>query len=356
MARLTGPEYKKWTEAFKDAFDKPASLEFIVRVATGKGLEQVAIGANVEEMIEILIHEADRGGWLKKLLDAAVERLPGNALLDALSVDFAAAMIIEPDSPFDAHRIFGEAMFDREELRKGLRALQSDGAPPVLLVHGDPYTGKTWSARLIRHVADKLDGINFVLVDLEDLKGKAVNAATIGERIALESGLGQSPPPNEEMDAQWVRQYCQWLGRRAKETGSAQWVVIDHLQKVLLGQGAKDFLHGFGREIPFLMPMVRLIILSYHEPDDLAAGIGRIQRDPIQKMPMLEMRKWLATFFGAELLSQQRNALMVPDLAELRPRVAAATEEVMSHVQDDSPERLVQMGKALRDELARVQI
>lgn len=356
MARLSGQEYKNWVAAFQDAFANRPDVAYIVKVAIGKELDQVVIGENVSQEIEVLIRKADDGGWLRPLLEAALERQPERAMLGDLATDFKAATIIEPDSPFDALRIFGEAMFDRSEFRTKLKGLQSDGGAPVLVVHGERYSGKTWSVRLISHVVNRTQGVTMVLVDLAEYEGKVVDAAKLGELIAAESGLGEGPEPNEEMDSQWIRQFCNWFGREAKGKGDGWWIVIDHLEKVLLGQGATNFLHGLGRNIPMAMPMVRLIVLSYHDPASLAVGIGRIERDEVPKMTIDQIREWLANFFAAEFLARQREAGVVPDLQALQPKVAQSAEAVLSRVTDRSPKRLVQMGDALRDELAQVQL
>jgi hypothetical protein len=250
--------------------------------------------------------------------------------------------------------IFGDAMFDRAGLRARLRGLQSNAVAPVLVVYGEPYSGKTWSTRLISYVASKNSDLNLALVDMEEFAGQPVDADLIGRRIAEESLFNGPPPPNEEQVAQWSRQYVTWLARNARRAGGTWWIVIDHLEKVVLAQSAKDFLCGLGREIPTRAPMVRLVILSYYEPDELEAGIGRVETEHVPILSVDQLKNYLATFFAVELLSRQRAAGIRPDMAVLQVEVAISTEAVLAKLTADDPRRLVTMTDALRQELKRI--
>ena len=355
MARLNGDDFKAWVGAFQDAFDDLDTFRTLVYIASGgKTLDMIAGNGPLENVIPAVIRKADIGGWLRKLLDEALDMQGERQQLRALRIDLDTMMIIEPDSPFDAMRIFGDAMFDRADLRARLRGLPTDGAAPVLVVYGERYSGKTWSARLISYVARRNEGLNLVLVDMEPYAGEPVDAALIGQLIAEESPFTSPPPPNEEQDAQWSRQYFTWLARNARQAGGTWWIVIDHLEKVVLSLSAKDFLCGLGREIPTRVPMVRLVILSYHQPDELEAGVGRVETEHVPIISLDQLKKDLAVFFAIELLSRHRAARVAPDLAALPAKVAASTEAVLDKLTADDPRRLVKMAEALRQELKRI--
>jgi len=357
MSRLTKEEYKKWVGAFTDAFDSREQLSEVTMEAIGKPIAKVAIGADVEEDIQILIREADREGWLKGLVSSAVAKQSESPQLAAIEREYKAAVLIEPDSAFDAVRIFGEAMFDRDFFRGKLRGLLGMGSPPVLLVHGGRYSGKSWSKVLINHVVNNTDGVDVATIDLkEDFKGKTVDAAGLGRLIAERSGFGDPPDVNEEQVPQWIRQYCNWLGNQSKVKGGALWVVIDNFEKVLPGPGAEEFLYGFGNNIREAMPSVRLIVLSHHDPESVTSNIKLIRLDKTEALSLEQMKDWLTTFFGVELLAQQRDNNIPPDLEALQPKVAEATTAVLSQVDGDSEKRFIQMGIALRTELGRLSL
>jgi hypothetical protein len=355
MTRLESDDFKAWVMAFEDAFDDLGTFSRLVQIASdGKTLDMIAGAGPLQDLIPAVIRRADGGCWLKKLLDEALEMQPDRPRLSALRTDLETMMLIEPDSPFDAMLIFGDAMFDRAGLRARLRGLQSNAVAPVLVVYGEPYSGKTWSTRLISYVASKNSDLNLALVDMEEFAGQPVDADLIGRRIAEESLFNGPPPPNEEQVAQWSRQYVTWLARNARRAGGTWWIVIDHLEKVVLAQSAKDFLCGLGREIPTRAPMVRLVILSYYEPDELEAGIGRVETEHVPILSVDQLKNYLATFFAVELLSRQRAAGIRPDMAVLQVEVAISTEAVLAKLTADDPRRLVTMTDALRQELKRI--
>lgn len=359
MARLNGDDFKAWISALEDAFDDLKTFRKLVQIASdGKTLDMVAGDGSLEEVIPTVIRKADIGGWLRKLLDEALALQGDRQQLSTLRADLETMMMIEPDSPFDAMRIFGDAMFDRADLRACLRGLQSDGAAPVLVVYGERYSGKSWSARLISYVASRSEDLTSVYVDMEPYAGTTVDAALLGQLIAEDSLFTSPPAPNEEQSAQWSRQYLTWLARNARQAGGTWWIVIDHLEKVTLSLSAKDFLCRLGREIPLRVPMVRLVILSYHEPDELEAGVGRIETEWVPILSIDQLKKEVATFFAVELLSRHRahhrGDGVAPDMVALQARVAAATEAVLKKWTADDPRRLVKITEALRQELKRI--
>jgi hypothetical protein len=358
MPRLTGPEYKQWLAAFGDAFTTENQLEALVLTSRGVGLEEVAIADNVPALIQLVVRTADTQGWLTDLLREAMEIQGDRAQLKALDADFAILSRIEPENAFEAVLVHGDPMFDRKDFRAKLSGLNSPASAPVLLVQGDRYSGKSWSSHLITYVAaraPKEEAIKVALVDFET-DDVAIDAEMLGRRISQSAGFGVTTPPSEEQVSRWVLQYCSEFGTQAKEAGGTVWVVIDHLQKALLGDGAMDFLQGFGKQIPVVMPNVRLIILSFHEREvnRLAAGIGPMERDLAQALTLEEMKDWLARFFGAAVMFKRRNRQLPTDEASVLPLVNEATDSVLRRVDPASRKRLVQMGNAIRDQMMLV--
>jgi hypothetical protein len=354
MARLDKTEYKRWVWAFTDAFDDRDDLKRVVGLGTDHSLDYWVPDTNLGSQIEMLVRKVDDKGLLQPLLDAARRERPGNQGLEEISGRLEVSLQINPEEPFDAIRIFGDPMLDRNEFRNKLKLLQTETAPPVLLVDGGRYSGKSWGIRLVTYGARKSEGIKPAVVDLRDYKGRLVDAGTLGELIAHEIDYDMRPPePNEEQDAQWIRQYCGWLRRELKRLGGDWWIVIDDLQKVTLAESAKDFIYALGKTIPTSMPMVRLIIVSYHDPEALATGVGAMARDPIPRMTINEIKEHLANFFAAVYLERETTAGRDCKREELEPRIAASTNAVVAEIVDTSEKRLAQMGEAVRKELAR---
>lgn len=355
MARLDRVEYKRWVKAFTDAFDDRGDLDVVVQFGTGHGLDYWTPKDDLERQIEALIRKVDDKALLEPILDEARERKPGNKRLEALATWLRVSVLIEPDDAFDAIRIFGAPMIDRADFRTKLKLLRTDTVPPVLLVHGDRYTGKSWSIRLVNHGARKSDDISLVVVDLTDYEGRVVDAAKLGALIAVEVDSDKDPPePNEEMDSQWIKQYCGWLRREFKRAGGSWWIVIDDLQKVVLAESAKDFIYALGQQIPTSMPMVRLIIVSYHDADALATGVGSLEIDPVPKLTIDQIGEELANFFAAVYLEREHAAGRDCTADELQGKIAASISAVLANIDNDSPKRLLQMGEAVTRQLAKM--
>ena len=354
MTRLDRLEYKRWVEAFTDAFDDRDDLDAVIRFGTDYSLDYWVPDEGLERQIEILIRKIDDKALLEPVLDQARKRKPGNERLKAVAARLDVSLLIEPEDAFDAIRIFGDPMFDRGDFRTKLKLLRTDTVPPVLLVHGDRYAGKSWSIRLVSYGVRKSEDISLVLVDLKDYEGRVVDAAKLGGLITDEVDYEKEPPePNEEMDSQWIKQYCAWLRREFKRAGGSWWLVIDDLEKVVLAESAKDFVYALGQQIPTSMPMVRLIIVSYHDADALATGVGTLERDPVPQLTMDEIREGLVKFFAAVYLERETAAGRDCTPDELQGRIAASTSAVLGDINMDSPKRLVQMGEAVRRQLAR---
>ena len=100
--------------------------------------------------------------------------------------------------------------------------------------------------------------------------------------------------------------------------------------------------------------MVRLVILSYHQPDELEAGVGRVETEYVPLLSIDQLKRDLATFFAIELLSRQRAAGKALDKAALQVQVASSTEAVLGKLTADDPRLLVKMAEALRQELKRI--
>jgi Effector-associated domain 1 len=354
MARLDKTEYKRWVEAFTDAFDNRDDLRRVVGFGTDYSLDYWVPDTDLRSQIEMLVRKVDDKGLLRPLLDAARRERTDNRRLEAISARLEISLQINPEEPFDAIRIFGDPMLDRNEFRNKLKLLKTETVPPVLLVDGGRYSGKSWGIRLVTYGARKSNGIKPAVVDLRDYKGRLVDAGTLGELIAEEIDYDKpSPKPSEEQDAQWIRQYCGWLRRELKGLGGDWWIVIDDLEKVTLAESAKDFIYALGKAIPTSMPMVRLIIVSYHDPEALATGVGAMDRDPVPRMTIDEIKEHLANFFAAVYLEREITAGRHLTREELEPRIAASTNAVLAEIVDTNEKRLEQMGEAVRKELAR---
>ncbi len=92
--RLTGSQYKQFTEALVDAFPSQQRLAELVQYQFGKNLNVIAMGADLKEIVFKLIQASVAEGWTDKLITGARESNPHNPILFAFAQEFNLAVSI----------------------------------------------------------------------------------------------------------------------------------------------------------------------------------------------------------------------------------------------------------------------
>jgi V8-like Glu-specific endopeptidase len=90
--KLTGTQYKQFTEALLDAFPSQQRLTELVQYQFGKNLNVIAMGADLKEIVFKLIQAAESEGWTDKLITGARESNPYNPILFAFAQEFNLAI------------------------------------------------------------------------------------------------------------------------------------------------------------------------------------------------------------------------------------------------------------------------
>lgn len=91
---LSGKQLQQLSNALRDAFTK-ARLEQMLRFRLDKRLDDIALGDDYEEIVFKLLTTAESQGWTFKLIVAARESNPGNAMLLAFSQQLGLAPTVE---------------------------------------------------------------------------------------------------------------------------------------------------------------------------------------------------------------------------------------------------------------------
>ena len=71
LIKLTGSQYKLFTEALLDAFPSQQRLTELVKYQFGKNLNVIAMGADLKEIVFKLIQASEAEGWTDKLIAGA---------------------------------------------------------------------------------------------------------------------------------------------------------------------------------------------------------------------------------------------------------------------------------------------
>lgn len=112
-------------------------------------------GASYENAIKFLVETADGQGWIRALVQRLIERFPARPEFNGVLTEInRVATPVTVANPFEEVLLAGNRPFvNRQSLRATLLDLTDPTGSPVLLIHGEPKTGKSFSFYLINHVA-----------------------------------------------------------------------------------------------------------------------------------------------------------------------------------------------------------
>jgi hypothetical protein len=165
------------------------------------------------------------------------------------------------------------AVIDRVELRTGLRQLAEDQYW-VLVVHGQPRSGKSHTWLLVDHLrtVGKLIGVNrFARVTTHRWSGEVTGDA-IAQSLASKLGLSIDLTQSEELDDVRVRKFLDHLVGVYPGDGITRWIILDGLDRPGVQEGARDLARGLIQLVEDgELPQTRLIVTGL---DPLGLHVG----------------------------------------------------------------------------------
>ncbi len=125
-----------------------------IRPGTFAQIVPVSPGVTIDNIVNVVVDRALLDGWVGSI----VAKLPRNpattAELDAILAQLRDQPLPTSADPFDEVLLEGTRPFaNRIDLRLSLRALCEAAGSPLLLVTGEPRTGKSFSFYLAQHIA-----------------------------------------------------------------------------------------------------------------------------------------------------------------------------------------------------------
>jgi hypothetical protein len=137
----------------------------------------------------------------------------------ALAVRHARDPLVEPVLSEDT--IF----VNRKALREVLaRFSTGSSSRRVLLVRGECESGKSWTATLVRHLADRL-GMQCIYL----FEGLVFTVEDVAEQLFTLLGDPSAMPPRLETSDAWFRKCCLRLQDLAQRKSVVTWVIVDDL-------------------------------------------------------------------------------------------------------------------------------
>lgn len=357
--RLNPDQRIRLLDELKDVFTDVAAVKELVQLADPPSLaslDQVALGANLVDILNSLILRADDGNWLGNLLEAAIEMRSASQKLKLLRTEFDGAITAERADHFAACWLLGDrVLVDREPLRTAATLLENtpgSGKPvkSIMVVKGPRMSGRSWSLEYISYLNTTRRSFELVWVDLEDLETSIAEDAELdpqdlGLSIATQMHLDMThwPARVNEKDERWARRYCEWLKGELTGKQALYWIVVDSFDKMLLPDGIYILISELAKWIRVNLQMLRLVLLSYDKEDDLPANV-RPDVAPVSTGAISDLE--LLAFF-TRLYDERKRRF---DIDFSPTDVANSVAEVKRQVDFSNERYLFQLGPAVVQE------
>jgi hypothetical protein len=310
-------------------------------------------GGTITARVLNLINLADGQGFLEKLLTTAAEQpeqqdnIKLQAVTDSLLKrirERAGARWLESEDPYQACFLHNSRpLVNRSTLRAAITALCSDEGIRVLVVNGDPISGKSYTLQYIVFLADKF-GNDRVYIDIKDELQTSFGPDALARSIGLQLNLSPEEIrsiPASPQNARWVMDIRDWIIGASKRNGALWWIILDGFDHPDLPPETHQLIEHLMLHVEKVKPPVRLVLLSYRRP--IPRDIRRdIKDETIAPIDRLE----LAEFF--QRLYQLSNKTVTPD--DLKQIV----DKVLDLVPAGDPERLYSLAEAVEKTAQRL--
>lgn len=254
-------------------------LEQVVHLAFSQRLEDMIRRGPGQEMCAGLVSLCARQGKLVPLL-REIQRVRPHAprapelaaFIERLRAEALAWS--QPRDPFDAWFLHASQPFvNRIALRSALRDLHADDGARVLMIDGEPHSGKSYTYQLIAYLAHKMR-FKVIWVDLVTDAFTGYSPWHLARSIAAQMGV-HSPLPEQrdETGARYAITLRDWLVGELARSGEDWWLVLDGVRQVDLDPAVQDLIQHLMIRAQMHVRNLRVAALACRE-DFLPAGHG----------------------------------------------------------------------------------
>jgi effector-associated domain 1 (EAD1)-containing protein len=280
---LTPEETQKLSAALVKAYPDYDSLRAMVTLELGWALNTRVSGENLASGVMAVLEWGngydDYKTLLTKLRDMQPERsrtlrqlsadlLEQVTARSAASAAAAAAAWYASPNPFGTCFVQGRAPFiDRGSLRTTVERDLRSGHCRVLVVNGDPGTGKTFSLRYLSYLASDLrafgPAFRIASMDLKRKRSSQVDVQYVVETVIAQVGEDPEKIPRQNgQNARWGEVLAGWLDSKARDAGQVWCIVLDGFDSPLLPDEVRSFINHLA-ERAMLGANLRVVLLSY---------------------------------------------------------------------------------------------
>lgn len=193
-------------------------------------------GTSYTNAVVLLVDIADGQNWLRALVQRLVDTYPTRpefkTVLDEID---RTAPVATVTNPFDEVLLAGNRPFaDRQPLRAALLDLTNSTGSPVLLIDGEPKTGKTFSYYFISHVAPTKNYIVSRFIMARQPKPDELAEEILG-RIGVTRTL---QPIGNESAERWAEKLADTVKDAIEEKQTPRLFVFDEFPVTKLPDGS----------------------------------------------------------------------------------------------------------------------
>lgn len=193
-------------------------------IKPGFWMEAIPIGATPKTVINIVIERAMMEGWVRPIFHAINRNSANAAELAVIQASFDSQVLPTTVDPFREVLLDGNRPFaNRQDLRFALREVCEPAGPPVLMIYGDPETGRSFSFYLAQHIARQY---RFVTSQFE-VKTLAKPDHLAGEILRRIGVPAEPEPKGVESGERWAEKLAHQVKTALEERQQKRLFVFD---------------------------------------------------------------------------------------------------------------------------------
>jgi hypothetical protein len=339
---LTGPQLKRFVDTFAAAFpniEGLAEMVAYVDLTPRRSLVSITTAGTLPAQVRELITTAEAEGWLPKLVEHAATSNPGAPGLAALRDEIKPLILAAAVNHYRAVVMGDRLLINRDAVRGALERL-SNAQKRIVIVDGEPVTGKSHTVWFIRYLRDNFRSFGLIWIDLRELVAASPDglieptllARSMVKQMSLDPAL--VPERGEQTWAAWTSDFCDGLTGKLSAAEKPWWLVIDNFTAVRLPQETLDLVKKLCERLAINIPSLYLVLLGYREtmPPQVEADI---EREQIARIDAAEVG-----LFFKELYDSRQ-------IPVTEAEIALKVVQVLRSVDPAHPRRLEIMGAEL---------
>jgi hypothetical protein len=264
-------------EALQTAFQSYHELDMFVGLRLDANLASFSpVGASLQYIIFNLIKWCRTEGRFDELIRTLYEEYPHlpkvSELHERVFPDAQPAPGPAGGVPRGAHLpccLGRDTVFiDRENLLRAIHDVETFGGSNVLVVKGARRSGKSFSYRLIKHLAPRYR-YRLVWIDLREELMPGSGPDTLVRALLYQMGLDTRGVPEQGpcTGERWAQELANWLVGvlHPHQTTTKWWIVVDGFGECFLPVEVRTLLLRIAGRVAAVLPNIRLGLLGYDE-------------------------------------------------------------------------------------------